>query len=205
MRGPRWVRAACLVLGLACSAGAQSTFPSDEKDPDRLRNLEYLLEQVNIVKSSITNNSGAAGGSSTLGSTQTWTGTNSYTVSASSPASTFSLNALTQKGLMSGAAVIAQAGADLLNSVNVTSITFQATGQLRINWAVAMRTTNYFCTCTADNVSPPLLCSINKIAPQLGLTTTTADFVISNLSGADTNANNVYVVCFGGAEVGGQK
>ena len=47
---------ALLLLLLAIPCGAQTTFPSDEKDPDRLRNMEYLLEQVNVLRSSVTTN-----------------------------------------------------------------------------------------------------------------------------------------------------
>ena len=51
------MKAILLILALAMPAGAQQVFPSDIKDPDVLRNMEFLLEQYNILRSSLTNNS----------------------------------------------------------------------------------------------------------------------------------------------------
>ena len=51
------MKALLLILALAMPAGAQQVFPSDIKDPDVLRNMEFLLDQYNILRSSLTNNS----------------------------------------------------------------------------------------------------------------------------------------------------
>ena len=49
MRGPRWL---ILLLLLATPASSQILlFPSEETDPDRLRNLEYLLERIETLTS----------------------------------------------------------------------------------------------------------------------------------------------------------
>lgn len=43
-----------LLLLLALPCGAQQVWPTDEKDSDRLRNLEFLLDKVNVLSSSVT-------------------------------------------------------------------------------------------------------------------------------------------------------
>lgn len=62
------MKALLLILALAMPAGAQQVFPSDIKDPDVLRNMEFLLEQFNILRSSIANNAAGA----PAGSTETY-------------------------------------------------------------------------------------------------------------------------------------
>lgn len=53
MRTGRWIRALLLIVAMAAPAGAQQIFPSDVKDPELLRNLEFLYDQIRIVRSSV--------------------------------------------------------------------------------------------------------------------------------------------------------
>ena len=70
------MRALIFMMAMATSAGAQGLFPADVKDPDELRNLEYLYERINILNSSVTANSSIGAG---LASTQTFSGINTFT------------------------------------------------------------------------------------------------------------------------------
>ena len=45
---------ALLLLLLALPCSAQQVFPTDEKDSDRLRNLEFLLDKVSVLTTSMT-------------------------------------------------------------------------------------------------------------------------------------------------------
>ena len=69
------MRAILLVVALAVSAGAQSVLPSDVKDPEQLRNLEYLLDQVNAPQATAR----ASGGAAYLGAAQQFSGANTFT------------------------------------------------------------------------------------------------------------------------------
>ncbi|UPT72885.1 MAG: hypothetical protein M0D55_13290 [Elusimicrobiota bacterium] len=147
-----------------------------------------------------------AGNNSVTGSIS-MTSQSSFTVSIPARSSgSFSLNQITQKGLVSGFVVFASTGGvvTIQNSLNVSSITRISTGYYGVNWAQPMVTTDYPCSGMATSDPGNLGNSIvvqSQTAGDLEMRRTQYRFRTYYTSPDTVNSpDRVTLICYGGAE-----
>lgn len=151
-------------------------------------------------------------GSNNVTGTIAMTSQSSFTVNIPARSSgSFSLNQITQKGLISGFVVFASTGGvvSIQNSLNVSSITRISTGYYAVHWAQQMATTEYPCSGMATS-DPGNLGNSVVVQSQ-----TAGDLVIRRseyrfrtyytAADAVNSPERVTLLCFGGAEAAGRQ